>query len=196
MRTLILTVALLLTTFAVDVRATGIENQETAGTSLVVTPLDSHVLLSWTSARTGIEIYEIERSKNGIEFTSISRIEAGSVNTEFMETDFSPLEGVSYYRVKVIDAEGNISFSNAAPVKYAAGAPASVAPVKNTVIADGPVLIVVRSASGEEYYSKVEVTENSDPMMVKDLEQRLSAGTYTIVSSSVQSYYSKKVVVK
>lgn len=196
MRTLILTVALLLTAFAADVRATGVENQETAGTSLVVTPLDSHVLLSWTSVRTGIEIYEIERSKNGIDFTSISRIEAGSVNTEFMETDFSPLEGVSYYRVKVIDAEGNISFSNAAPVKYSAGSPASVAPVKNTVVVDGPVLIVVRNASGEEYYSKVEVTEDSDPMLVKDLEQRLSAGTYTIVSSSVQSYYSKKVVVK
>jgi hypothetical protein len=33
-------------------------------------------------------------------------------------------------------------------------------------------------------------------MLVKDLEERLSAGTYTIVSSSVQAYYSKKVVVK
>jgi hypothetical protein len=196
MRTLILTVALLLAAFTADVRATNYENQETAGTNLVVTPLDSHVLLSWTSSRTGIEIYEIERSKNGIEYTSMTRIEAGSVNTEFMETDFSPMEGVSYYRVKVIDAEGNITYSNSAPVKYTAGSPASVVPTKTNGAADGPILIVVRNASGEEYYSKVEVADDSDPMLVKDLEERLSAGTYTIVSSSVQAYYSKKVVVK
>ena len=196
MRTIILTVALLLTTFAVDVRATNTENQETAGTNLVVTPLDSQVLLSWTTSRSGVEVYEIERSKNGIDFTTLSRIEPGSVNTEFMETDFSPMEGVSYYRVKVIDAEGNVTFSNAAPVKYTAGGPASVVPTKQTSTADGPILIVVRNASGEEYYSKVEVAENSDPMLVKDLEERLSAGTYTIVSSSVQAYYSRKIVVK
>jgi hypothetical protein len=196
MRTLILTVALLLSTFAVDLQATTTENQETAGTNLVVTPLDSQVLLSWTTSRSGIEVYEIERSKNGIDYSTLSRVEPGSVNTEFMETDFSPMEGVSYYRVKVIDAKGNITYSNSAPVKYTAGSPTSVVPTKTNGAADGPILIVVRNASGEEYYSKVEVADDSDPMLVKDLEERLSAGTYTIVSSSVQAYYSKKVVVK
>lgn len=159
--------------------------------------MESHVLLSWTTSATGVEVYELERSKNGVDFSSMTRIEPGSVNTEFMETDFSPLEGMSYYRLKVIDSDGNISFSNAVPVKYQAGSPVSPS-VSKTASSEksGPVLIVVRNNSGEEYYSKVEISSDSDPMLAKDLEERLAAGTYTVVSSSVQEYYSRKIVVK
>src|SRR5687768_8869054 len=82
--------------------------QDGAVTNLVATPLDSQVLLSWTTTASAIEVYELERSRNGLEYATISRIEPGSVNTEFMETDFTPLEGMSYYRIKVIDAQGNI----------------------------------------------------------------------------------------
>ena len=196
MRKLILASAILLSTFAVDAKAIAATN-DGAVTNLVATPLDSHVLLSWTTTASAIDIYELERSKNGIDYTVISRIEPGSVNTEFMETDFSPLEGMSYYRIKVIDAEGNITYSNATPVKYTAGSPTSPAPVRATAAQnDGPVLIVVRNNAGEESYTKVNITSDSDPLLAEDLEQRLAAGTYTIVSSSVQAYYSKQVTVK
>jgi len=196
MRKVILSAAILLTTFSV--RATEISGtQDGSVTNLVATPLESHVLLSWTTTTVGIDIYELERSKNGIDYLTISRIEPGSVNTEFMETDFQPLDGMSYYRIKVIDAEGNITYSNATPVKYKAGSPVSPSTAKTTAAANqGPVLIVVRNNAGQEYYSKVEVTSDSDPLLATDLEQRLAAGTYTIVSSSVQEYYSKQVTVK
>lgn len=195
MRKLILSAAILLTSLSMS--ATGISaTQDGFVTSLTATPLDSHVLLSWTTTGSSIDIYELERSKNGIDFATIARIEPGSVNTEFMETDFQPLDGMSYYRIKVIDADGNITFSNASPVKYKAGAPVSPALGKSTAANQGPVLIVVRNNAGQEYYSKVEVTSDSDPLLATDLEERLSAGTYTIVSSSVQEYYSKQVTVK
>lgn len=171
--------------------------QDGAVTNLVATPLDSHVLLSWTTTAAGIEVYELERSKNGIEYTTISRVEPGSVNTEFIETDFTPLEGMSFYRIKVIDAEGNITYSNATPVKYKSGSPVSPAPGRASAAQNqGPVLIVVRNNAGEEYYSKVEVTNDSDPLLATDLEQRLAAGTYTIISCSVQEYFSKQITVK
>jgi hypothetical protein len=196
MRKVILSAAILLTTLCVG--ATGVSaTQDGFVTSLTATPLDSHVLLSWTTTGSSIDVYELERSKNGLDFATIARVEPGSVNTEFMETDFQPLEGMSYYRIKVIDADGNITFSNATPVKYKAGAPVTCTPGKTTAAANnGPVLIVVRNNAGQEYYSKVEVTSDSDPLLATDLEQRLAAGTYTIVSSSVQEYYSKQVTVK
>jgi hypothetical protein len=82
-------------------------------------------------------------------------------------------------------------------VKFKAGAAVSCSPGKVTAASNqGPVLIVVRNNAGQEYYSKVEVTSDSDPLLATDLEQRLAAGTYTIVSSSVQEYYSKQVTVK
>lgn len=195
MRKVILSAAILLSTLSV--RATEISGtQDGSVTSLVATPLDSHVLLSWTTTTVGIDVYELERSKNGIDFATIARIEPGSVNTEFMETDFTPLDGMSYYRIKVIDSEGNITYSNATPVKYKAGSPVSPTVGKSTASNNGPVLIVVRNNAGQEYYSKVEVTSDSDPLLATDLEERLAAGTYTIVSSSVQEYYSKQVTVK
>lgn len=197
MRTLLLSVAILMSTFAVDAKAFCLSTQEGALTNLVATPLDSHVLLSWTTTAAGIEVYELERSKNGIDFTTVSRIEPGSVNTEFMETDFSPLDGMSYYRIKVIDAESNITFSNAVPVKYKAGAP--VSPAGGNVLAknnQGPVLVVVRNNTGDEFYSKIEISSDTDPILARDLEARLAAGTYTVVSSSIQEYYSKQITVK
>lgn len=196
MRKIILSAAIILSTF--NVQATGISGtQDGSVTNLVATPLDSHVLLSWTTTTIGIDVYELERSRNGVDFATISRIEPGSVNTEFMETDFTPLDGISYYRIKVIDAEGNITYSNATPVKYKAGAPVSPTPGRAVAGTNhGPVLIVVRNNAGEEYYSKVEVTSSGDPLLANDLEQRLASGTYTIVSSSVQEYYSKQVTVK
>lgn len=195
MRKIILSAAILLSTF--NVRATEISGtQDGSVTNLVATPLDSHVLLSWTTTTVGIDVYELERSKNGIDFATIARIEPGSVNTEFMETDFTPLDGMSFYRIKVIDAEGNITYSNATPVKFKAGSPVSPTVGKATASSNGPVLIVVRNNAGQEYYSKVEVTSDSDPLLATDLEERLAAGTYTIVSSSVQEYYSKQVTVK
>lgn len=196
MRKLILSTALLIAAFTADATGTN-GTQDGFVTSLTATPLDSHVLLSWSTTGSSIDIYELERSRNGIDFATIARIEPGSVNTEFMETDFQPLDGMSYYRIKVIDAEGNITFSNATPVKYKAGSP--VSPVSNKSVSSssqGPVLIVVRNNAGEEYYSKVEVTSDSDPLLATDLEARLTSGTYTIVSSSVQEYYSKQVTVK
>jgi hypothetical protein len=196
MRKAILSIAILFSGFAANAEGNS-GTQDGFITSLTATPLESHVLLSWTTTGSSIDVYELERSKNGIDFATISRVEPGSVNTEFMETDFQPLDGMSYYRIKVIDADGNITYSNATPVKYKSGAP--VSPSLGKVSANtnnGPVLIVVRNNAGEEYYSKVEVTSDSDPLLATDLEQRLQSGTYTIVSSSVQEYYSKQVTVK
>lgn len=196
MRKVFLAAAILLSAFQLQA-GTSTANQDGSVTNLVATPLDSHVLLSWTTTVSGIDIYELERSRNGIEFTTISRIEPGSVNTEFMETDFAPLEGMSFYRIKVIDADGNITYSNSTPVKYKAGSPVSPTATQSATASNsGPVLVVVRNNSGVESYSKVEITSDSDPLLANDLEQRLEAGTYTIVSSSVQAYYSKQITVK
>ena len=196
MRKILLSAAILLLAFTAQAGTISGTNYA-AVTNLVATPLQSHVLLSWTTTASGIEVYELERSKNGIDFTTISRIVPGSVNTEFMETDFAPLEGISYYRIKVIDSESNIMYSNATPVKYVSGAPVSPTPAKATAENNNePVLVVVRNNAGEESYSKVEFVNDTDPLLANDLEQRLAAGTYTIVSSSVQAYYSKQVTVK
>jgi hypothetical protein len=55
MRTIILTVDLRLPSFTLDVLADYQKKQDTALTNLVVTPLDSQVLLSQTTSRSGVK---------------------------------------------------------------------------------------------------------------------------------------------
>lgn len=74
-----------------------------------------HVHLNWTSSMYNQnDFFTLERSKDGINFTPFK----GAVtvgNTEkkhlvYTETDFSP-HGLSYYRIKQTDADGNFVYS-------------------------------------------------------------------------------------
>ncbi|HEY4155680.1 MAG TPA: hypothetical protein VGM24_09630 [Puia sp.] len=76
--------------------------------------------LGWkTMMESGIDHYEMERSGNGQDFTQIGRI--GSQTTisthdyqlSYHFTDSDPLQGISYYRIKVI---GKDNYSNISPV--------------------------------------------------------------------------------
>ena len=71
------------------------------------------VKLNWEiSAGSNPYHFEIERSTNGIEFKSIEIIKA-STATKYATVDASNKEeGYYYYRLKMIDKDGKITFSN------------------------------------------------------------------------------------
>lgn len=78
--------------------------------------------IKWTTAtETNNNFFSIERSKDGINFEVIS-IVAGSGNSSsiknYSSTDPSPLNGVSYYRLKQTDFDGNYKYSMIIPVKF------------------------------------------------------------------------------
>lgn len=57
---------------------------------------------------------ELERSADGVNFSSISTIYASALRCEqpFDYVDAAPLKGVNYYRLKMIDSDGKISYSS------------------------------------------------------------------------------------
>jgi hypothetical protein len=58
----------------------------------------------------GLEFYSIERSERGTGFSEIGRSKAeGLSRYEFM--DENPLRGMNYYRLKMVDADGNVKYS-------------------------------------------------------------------------------------
>lgn len=73
------------------------------------------VLLNWvTSNEINNDHFEIERSKNGIDFTSIASVAAkGNVQTQnrYAYTDMLPVNGANYYRIKQVDKDGQYSYS-------------------------------------------------------------------------------------
>jgi len=81
----------------------------------------SSISLSWATAEeSNMDHFEIQRSENGRDFISL-----GSVpnRNQFIQNNYSfddnhPLKNVSYYRLKMVGATGDISYSRIIPVKF------------------------------------------------------------------------------
>ncbi|WP_422359535.1 T9SS type A sorting domain-containing protein [Reichenbachiella sp.] len=86
------------------------------------------VEIHWlTSAETNNDYFTIERSSNGSDFHELSRIDGAGNSTEKLNysfTDFNPLNGDSYYRLRQTDFDGKTEVF--APVKIQG-------PVKNNI---------------------------------------------------------------
>lgn len=170
-------------------------------TSFNAVPRDRQVLLSWNPETSDVKAYEVEKSKNGTDYIPFGKMQGATAVTEFIETDFMPYEGLSYYRLKLTNNDGTVSYSNVVPVKFdLAGNPTSPVPATasntNDNTGDKSILVIVRSAAGDEYYSKVSVTSAGDPVECFNPDPNLVHGTYTIVGCSEQDLYSKQLVVQ
>jgi len=78
------------------------------------------VTLQWITAQEiNSSYFDVERSVNRAPFTRISTIQAaGSVNTQhtYATVDENPLTGINYYRLKMVDKDGDFSYSQIIPV--------------------------------------------------------------------------------
>lgn len=170
-------------------------------TSLNAVPRGAQVLISWNPEQEHVLNYHVERSKNGTDFVKFSDVQGTSQELEFLETDFTPLEGLSYYRITATLENGQELHSNIVPVKFSvtgnatSPVPANATGAK-TDLSEKSILVVVRNKNGDEYYSKVEVENSGDPVEVKDLDPVLAQGTYMIVGCSEQQLYSRQLIVK
>jgi hypothetical protein len=70
-------------------------------------------LLSWTTAEeTGTNHFELERSADARQFTAISQTEARGKANNYSWTDVSPLPAINYYRLKMVESNGEATYSN------------------------------------------------------------------------------------
>lgn len=82
---------------------------------------ETSVLLEWrTTSELNNEAFEVERSKNGFDFTQIARINGAGTTTQPVDyslLDEQPLAGLSYYRLKQIDFDGTVTYSGLVSVR-------------------------------------------------------------------------------
>lgn len=76
-------------------------------------------LLTWVvSGGDNVQSYIVEHSANGIDFTSLTTVAAISNNTSYNKTDIAPFAGLNYYRIKAINADGSIKYSEVRIVNF------------------------------------------------------------------------------
>ncbi len=85
--------------------------------SLSSTPLKKEVLLTWkTKGEKNVRLFEIERSTDGVHFEKTGQKPAingtNDTNTYHFTDRNPPLNQKLYYRIKVIDLDGSISYSS------------------------------------------------------------------------------------
>lgn len=78
--------------------------------------LEEENMLSWTTAsETNSQFFYVERSDDGVNFTTIGRKD-GAGTTSMMHhyafDDYSPIEGTNYYRLRQVDYNGAMMYSN------------------------------------------------------------------------------------
>src|SRR6266536_749702 len=99
-----------------------------------------NVQIDWTALNEiNVDHYEVERSTNGINFTSLRDVEAlnNADNINYSKIDPSPVNGKNFYRIKAVDKNGAIAYTAIALVNISAGK-SSVSiypnPVQNRIV--------------------------------------------------------------
>ena len=83
---------------------------------------DNSVDLKWqTSSEINSNYFEVEFSSNGLQFSSIGKVNAAgnsSVQKSYGLTHRSPVNGANYYRLKIVDKDGKVSLSNIVTINF------------------------------------------------------------------------------
>ncbi|MFN8166218.1 MAG: CUB domain-containing protein [Bacteroidia bacterium] len=86
-------------------------------------PVEKTVDLNWlTASEINNAYFEIERSSDGKNFSTIGRVVGSGTSTtmnSYNSVDYEPLMGLSYYRLKQVDYDGKTTYSDIVPVKFA-----------------------------------------------------------------------------
>lgn len=90
--------------------------------SFTATVIDNkEVLCNWiTATEINNDYFTVERSRNGNEFEEVGKVDGAGNSTSVLNyslTDYKPYHGISYYRLKQTDFNGDYSYSQVVAVK-------------------------------------------------------------------------------
>jgi uncharacterized repeat protein (TIGR01451 family) len=82
---------------------------------------DAVVHVTWkTAMEENLKQFEVQRSANGVDFTTIGTVQPGQ--TTYLFTDKEPLAGYNYYRLKSVDKDGSAKYSTTVLINVKNGA--------------------------------------------------------------------------
>ena len=83
---------------------------------------NQYILLKWsTSSEINSKYFELQKSEDGVSFTTFAQVNAaGNTNLiqNYSANDYHPENGYNFYRLKIIDLDGTLSYSNIIAVNF------------------------------------------------------------------------------
>ncbi len=149
-------------------------------------PTKSAVNLNWSTAtELNNDYFTIERSVNGVDFEPIAYMDGVGTSTSisyYSMVDSSPLDGLSYYRLKQTDLDGTSDYSDMKAVLFKAEMDISIFPnpastsfeLRGKNIHDSEIVVI--DALGQ----KVDIVPNSGGDHVQFETQTLANGIYFV----------------
>ncbi|MCU0359534.1 MAG: T9SS type A sorting domain-containing protein [Bacteroidia bacterium] len=168
----------------------------------------SGVCLQWaTASEKNADYFSIERSKNGIDFEFVAQIKAAGNSAReinYLETDFNPLDGISYYRLKQFDKDDALQLILIRSIDFREEGTLYVFPNPNSgefnlnlnANSGEEVLVVIVDAAGKQVYSKVILKKDGENYLGLDLTGSIQPGLYWVLASSRQKFYRSVLLIK
>ncbi len=167
--------------------------------------------LKWvTASETNNQYFTVQKTKDGRNFVDVLTV-PGALNSssliEYFDIDYEPFIGVSYYRLKQTDVNGDTTVSNLVPVDYNPGneggmnifpnpSDGSNINVSLSGLEGKEVLVALRSLSGAEVWTKIVVVKSGQEVHAMDPQHQLVPGVYLVTASGSNLLYSKKLVIQ
>ena len=174
------------------------------------TPENNQVNLIWqTATENNSDYFTVEKSQNGIDFIKVMDVKAAGQSTTkqtYHGTDTQPFEGVSYYRLKQTDLNGDSKYYSIVGVymeknnKSVLFYPNPVSHLESLAIqlsgySKQTVVLSVRDIKGNEVVNKsIEISENQT-LQISEINS-LSSGTYIVTVQLDGKNISKTIIVK
>lgn len=164
-----------------------------------------------TKSSNNVKFFALERSRNNKDYSVWKKISVDGElqqDQKFIEVDFSPLEGWSYYRLKEVSNNGEEFLSHVVPVflgieKLERGeriVPGSILDnnrnrMRLTDYDNKVAILVLRDKNGDEYLYDKKIRADYSGLFIEQ-PHTLPVGEYVITASSINELNGLSIQVK
>ena len=173
--------------------------------SFNASPMNNEIVqLKWqTASETNNDYFTLERSQNGTAWEEVSSLDGAgnsSALLSYSATDSYPYTGISYYRLKQTDFNGQFEYSQIRSVRIDQSDNSTIEiypnPTKNNIIVSGNISeleqIKVYNSLGQDVSAFVSITGNNElEATVVDLS-KLIAGIYYLKTKTTSNMIYKQ----
>ena len=162
--------------------------------------------LTWiTENEENVDHFDVQRSYNASTYTSIGNVAAQNTARQvYHYQDHSPLNGMAYYRIRSVDADGKIGYSKIAVLSenniqsagfFVLNPARSVITIFNKTGQDGQFNYRLLNATGQALLSgSINMNNNGGSVLL--LPSQTTAGIYILELTNQQTTFRQKILVE